>query len=225
MTIADLEKIFKDKGLLEQAFIHRSYLNESEEFSESNERLEFLGDSVLQVLTSTYLYHKFPESAEGQLTNLRSAVVRTTTLAAVARQLNLGPVLKMSKGEEDSGGRQNDSLLANTFEAILGALYLDSGIPVANRFLEEILFPKIEEIVRENIIFDYKSLVQETAQKKYKKSPSYQILTASGPDHDRLFTVGLFLRKEKIGEGTGKNKQAAEQAAAKSALEKLTPTM
>ncbi len=202
--------------------VHRSYLNESKEFGESNERLEFLGDSVLQVLTSVYLYQRFPKYTEGQLTNLRSMVVRTVSLAGVARELDLGKYLQMSRGERDSGGQNNESLLADSIEAVIGALYLDSGLEAVDDFLKEILFPKIDQILESNKIFDYKSLAQEIAQKDFKQSPVYKILQTSGPDHDRIFTVGLYLKEKLIAQGSGKSKQTAEQEAAKSTLEILT---
>lgn len=212
---------FKNSQYLKQALVHRSYLNESNEFSQSNERLEFLGDSILQVLTSTYLYHRFPDYAEGQLTNLRSMIVRTTSLAQLARELDLGKDLQMSRGEKDSGGQDNESLLADTAEAIIGALYLDSGFEAVDTFLKTVLYSKVDRILEENKVFDYKSMVQEFTQKEFKQSPIYSVLKTSGPDHNRVFTIGLYLADKLIARGQGKSKQTAQQEAAKEALEKL----
>lgn len=222
MNLSDLEEIFKNKKLFRKALVHRSFLNESREFKESNERLEFLGDSVLQLLTSQYLYERFPAYTEGQMTNLRSMIVRTGSLAQMAKNLSIGPHLQMSRGEKDSGGQANDSLLADAMEAIIGALFLDSGLEAVRTFLNETLFPGIDQILKENKVYDYKSLAQELTQRELKKSPHYEVLNSSGPDHDRTFTVGFFLGLKKISEGVGKSKQFAEQEAAKSALEKLT---
>lgn len=219
---ADLEKklgvIFKNHALLAEALTHRSFLNESQ-VRQSNERLEFLGDSVLSLLTSTKLFRLFSELPEGQLTNLRSNLVRATTLAKIARKLSLGSHLLMSRGEEKSGGRENNSLLANLFEAILGAIYLDRGLDVARSFLEKNLFPLIKPPDQEAEIFDYKSRLQELTQRQTQVSPKYKVLSETGPDHDKIFTVGVFLQEKKLAVGEGKSKQDAEQGAARLALE------
>lgn len=218
---ADLEKklgvIFRNHALLTEALTHRSFLNESQA-RQSNERLEFLGDSVLSLLTSTKLFQLFSELPEGQLTNLRSNLVRATTLAKIARKLGLGSHLLMSRGEEKSGGRENDSLLANLFEAILGAIYLDRGLDVARSFLEENLFPLIKPPDQEAEIFDHKSRLQELTQRQTQVSPKYKVLSETGPDHDKIFTVGVFLQEKKLAVGEGKSKQDAEQDAARLAL-------
>jgi ribonuclease-3 len=216
MTLEDIIGIkFNNSALLQQALVHRSYLNESKEFKESNERLEFLGDAVLSILTSEYLYRKFPASPEGRLTSARSVLVRGKTLAAVAREICLGKFLLMSRGERESGGENNPAILADAMEALIGAVYLDQGLETARHFLQRFLYERNFEAP------DYKSAVQEKAQAKLKVSPKYKVIKSSGPDHDKTFTVGIYLKEELFGEGEGKSKQEAEQAAAKIALEKL----
>ncbi|MDO8515409.1 MAG: ribonuclease III [bacterium] len=217
LNIIDIK--FNDESLLKTALTHRSYLNENKGVRESNERLEFLGDSVLSILTSEYLYKKFPEYPEGKLTNTRSVLVRGKTLALVAKELNLGEYLLMSKGEKDSGGAQNDTLLADATEALIGAIYLDQGLEVVREFLEKYLYSGNFEAV------DYKSIVQETAQSKFRVSPKYKVIEAVGPDHDKKFVIGIYFGAELMGQGEGKNKQEAEQAAAKVALDKITKTL
>lgn len=212
---------FKDPNFLQTALTHRSFLNESPDVNFSNERLEFLGDSVLSLLTSTELYNRFPSFPEGKLTNLRSSLVRTKTLADIAAKLNLGQYLRMSKGEEKSGGRQNISILADTFEAILGAIYLDQGLTSIKTLLAKHLFPKITVIESDTSIFDFKSRLQEVVQEKIKASPTYKVMSESGPDHDKIFTISVYLENKIAGTGTGKSKQEAEQTAAKDALTAL----
>ncbi len=226
--MADLKQLekqlgvqFKKPALLAQALIHRSYLNENRQIKQSNERLEFLGDSVLSILTSTALFDRFPSFPEGQLTNLRSALVRAKTLSQLAKDLRLGEYLQMSRGEEKSGGRENESLLADTFEAVLGAIYLDQGLPAANLIIEKFLLPLINKIEREESIYDYKSKLQETTQQQTKVSPVYQVTSESGPDHNKIFSVGVYLAKKLLATGQGRSKQEAEQEAAKLALAKL----
>lgn len=212
---------FKNLQLLEEAFTHRSYLNENPQRNlVSNERLEFLGDAVLSFLVSKLLFQKFPRLPEGDLTNLRSAIVCTKTLCRTAKNLNLGEKLKLSRGEETSGGRNNPSLLANTFEAFLGALYLDQGIEEAENFLKTCLFPFLSEIIKSDSYKDFKSRFQEIVQEKAKISPVYKILKTIGPDHAKKFTVGVYVKEKLIGQGSGWSKQEAEQEAAKTALEK-----
>lgn len=207
---------FQNKELLIRAFVHRSYLNEHpEEKLASNERLEFLGDAILEFLTSEFLYQKFPHFSEGELTNLRSKLVCDRSLAKIAQKLKLGDFLLLSRGEEESGGRENPSLLGNTFEAILGAIYLDQGLKAVKKFLEAHLFSTIKEVKKYR---DYKSDFQEIAQEKFKITPVYQTLEEAGPDHTKIFTVGVYLEKKLWGRGVGKSKQEAEQAAAQKAL-------
>lgn len=211
---------FKNKQLIKNAFIHRSYLNEVKIRISSNERLEFLGDSILSYLVSSFLYHEYPDFSEGQLTNLRSSMVKTSTLASVANKLNLGDYIYLSKGEEEGGGRENPSLLADCFEAFLGAVYLDQGISVVSTILKTFLYPKIAKIILDKSYKDAKSQFQELVQEKLKASPLYQVINEQGPDHIKQFTIGVFVKDVKRGEGKGKSKQEAEQNAAKSALEK-----
>lgn len=211
---------FKNKQLIKNAFIHRSYLNEVKIRISSNERLEFLGDSILSYLVSNFLYHEYPDFSEGQLTNLRSSMVKTSTLAFVANKLNLGDYIYLSKGEEEGGGRENPSLLADCFEAFLGAVYLDQGISVVSTILKTFLYPKIAKIILDKSYKDAKSQFQELVQEKLKASPLYQVINEQGPDHIKQFTIGVFVKDVKRGEGKGKSKQEAEQNAAKSALEK-----
>ncbi len=224
-NVDDLQKklniTFKDPKLLKTALTHRSYLNEEHTAKVSNERLEFLGDSVLSILVSTELYNKFKSYPEGKLTSLRSLLVKTKTLSELAKTLNLGDFLLISKGEEKSGGRNNPSLLADTFEAVLGAIYLDQGIEIAKEFLKKNLFPLITDVSENSEIQDYKSTLQETTQDKAKVSPTYQVLGESGPDHDKTFTVGVFLEGKLLAKDEGRSKQDAEQNAAKLALEAL----
>lgn len=211
---------FKDKNLIDQAFIHRSYLNESKVKTKSNERLEFLGDSILSFIVSRHLYLEYPKLPEGELTNLRSSVVKTTTLSNIARVLELGNYLKMSHGEEEGGGRSNPSILADTFEALIGAIYLDTGIQSAEIILKNYLTSMIPKIFREKTYKDAKSSFQELVQEKTKLSPLYKVMNEIGPDHAKEFTVAVFVNQTNWGEGNGKSKQEAEQHAALAALEK-----
>lgn len=212
---------FNNPSLLEKAFTHRSYLNEVKSVKQSNERLEFLGDSVLSFIISSILFAKRPADAEGDLTNLRSYIVKTHSLAEASEKLNLGSYLKLSKGEELSGGRNNTQLLANTFEALLGAVFLDQGISGAKKVVEEMLLPLFKKEVDEGPPKDSKSLLQELVQEQTKQSPKYKILNTHGPDHAKEFTVGAFIKGIEMGRGTGLSKQTAEEEAAKEALKKL----
>lgn len=212
----------QDEKLKDKAFTHRSYLNESgNDFEESNERLEYLGDAVLELAVSEHLFHYFPDRPEGDLTSIRAALVKTTTLAEVAQKLHLGDKLYMSRGEEQTGGRQNPSLLANTFEAVIGAIYLDSGFETVVEFLKKHLFTKTDEIVANNLHKDFKSSVQEKVQADGHPTPTYQVIDESGPDHIKNFTVALLVGDKEISRGSGKSKQSAQQQAAKNALAKL----
>lgn len=210
---------FKNKKLFEQAFTHRSFLNETKEKLSSNERMEFLGDSIISFVISDYLYKRYPQFDEGILTNIRSLLVNTKSLAQVAKELSFGNYLKLSKGEEDSKGRQNQSLLADCFEAFVGALYLDQGIEVVSKFLEEALIIKVEDITRNKSFKDPKSLLQEYVQSKRQNSPMYKVLEESGPAHARKFKIGAYVDNKMISEGFGKSKREAEENAAEKALE------
>lgn len=212
---------FNNQNLFEQAFTHRSYLNEAKEKLESNERLEFLGDSILSSVVSEFLYLKYPYFNEGILTNLRSMVVNTKSLAKAAKELDFGKLLKLSRGEEDSKGRENESLLANCFEAFIGAVFIDQGILQAKEFIKTTLFQQIEENVKAKTFKDPKSLLQEYVQSRKQPSPVYKVLTEEGPPHAKKFTIGVFVTNEPLGEGSGKSKQEAEENAAKQALEKI----
>lgn len=222
MTFEELQQTigitFANQELLKAAFYHRSYLNESHDVKESNERLEFLGDAVLSLLTSHFLYTKYPTDPEGTLTNIRSSLVKTKSLADSARELHLGDLLFLSRGEEDSGGRTNSSLLADTFEALLGAIFLDQGIETARKFLAGHLYPKVDEIVRNKSYIDYKSLLQEIIQSESRISPTYSVTKSEGPDHAKTFWVEAKADTKILGSGMGKSKQEAESAAAESAL-------
>lgn len=213
---------FKDEKLFQLAFIHRSYLNEAKDVAESNERLEFLGDSILSFVVSEHLYKSYPDFDEGILTNLRSLVVNTKSLAKTAKKLNFGKYLNLSKGEEDSGGRQNDSILANTFEAVIGAIFLDQGIDAVKTFLFAVLIPEIETYVQKRVFKDPKSLLQEHVQARKQNSPVYKVLHEEGPAHAKQFTIGVFVEDHQLGEGKGKSKQEAEELAAEQALEKIS---
>jgi ribonuclease-3 len=225
MTFEDLQKTtgvtFKDPELLKLAFVHRSHLNEDKHMHTSNERLEFLGDSVLSVLTSHFLYRTYPEYPEGTLTNIRSSLVKTTSLSDISGSLGLGELLFLSHGEESSGGRTNQSLLADVFEAFLGAIYLDQGMEAARKFLEKYLFPKAEGIIATKSYIDYKSLLQELIQQDSRISPTYHVVKSEGPDHARIFWIEAKAGGKVLGAGSGKSKQEAEQEAALAALEKL----
>jgi ribonuclease-3 len=212
---------FKNQKLLHQAFVHRSYLNEAKEDLESNERLEFLGDSILSFVVSEHLYITYPQFDEGILTNLRSLVVNTKSLAKTAKRLGFGDHLMLSRGEEDSKGRENESILANTFESVIGALFMDQGIDAVKTFLFAVLIPNIEEYVQKKVFKDPKSLLQEYVQSKKQNSPVYKVLHEEGPAHAKLFTIGVFVENELMGEGQGKSKQEGEEKAAEQALEKI----
>lgn len=210
---------FIHEDLLERAFNHRSFLNETKIKIESNERLEFLGDTVLSFLVSDFLYNSYPLYSEGYLTNLRSSLVKTTTLARIALDLHLGNYLRLSKGEEESGGRNNSSLMADTFEALIGAIFLDLGLKSAKKVIENLMFPLLPGIIKDKSYKDAKSTFQETVQESTKNSPLYQVIKETGPDHSKEFTVGVYVNSQLLGTGVGRNKQEAEQLAATNALE------
>lgn len=211
---------FKNKSLLREAITHRSYLNEHQhEKLNSNERLEFLGDAVLEFAASKILFERFLGETEGFLTACRSQVVQTKTLSRLATNLDLGSYLLLSKGEEDGGGRKNQALLENAFEALVGAIFLDLGIQKATEFVSEHFLPLIENLKLEDLK-DAKSLLQEKTQEKEKITPSYRVLGEIGPDHAKTFTVGVYLGKNRISTGQGRSKQEAEEEAARTALEK-----
>lgn len=226
MNLSLLEKKlgvnFKNSALLQQSLIHRSYLNEhqNENFC-SNERLEFLGDAVLELLVSRKIYQDFPNLPEGTLTAIRSRIVCTESLAQIAAELDLGRFLLLSRGEEDGGGRENPTLLANCLEAIIGAIYLDQGDKNIEKFFETYFTPKIPSFTDENLK-DAKSLLQERTQETEKFTPYYKVLDQEGPDHAKTFTVGVFLGEKRLAQAKGRSKQEAEEAAARLALENFT---
>ncbi|MES2931061.1 MAG: ribonuclease III [Patescibacteria group bacterium] len=212
--------VFRDKQLLQQAFIHRSYINENSgsKFSH-NERLEFLGDAVLELIITDYLYKKYPDRDEGELTAYRSALVNAVIIGEAAHELEMNEYLLLSKGEAKDIGKARNYILANTYEAYVGAVYLDQGYDIAREFISRTLFGKIDMIVAKKLWRDAKSLVQEKAQEYVGVTPVYKVLHESGPDHDKHFTIGIFFGEDRIAEGKGKSKQEAEQAAARAALE------
>jgi ribonuclease-3 len=212
---------FKDLDLFVEALTHRSYLNEHREHAgRHNERLEFLGDAVLELAATRFLYMKFPTKPEGDLTAFRAALVNTVSLAGVAAALGVSDMLLLSKGEARDTGRARDVILANAFGAITGALYLDQGYDAAEAFLAQHLFPKIDDVIQKRAWQDAKSRFQEAAQEKKGITPSYKTVSETGPDHDKHFTVAVCVGAEEVAQGEGKSKQDAEQAAAQAALEK-----
>ena len=217
-----LQTKVENADLFRTAFTHRSYLNEHPDYQNpSNERLEFLGDAVLQLLSSEYLYRHFPSSPEGDLTNYRAAIVCTHSLAEESRRMGYGEFLLLSHGEEQTGGRNREYILANTFEAVLGALYMDKGLDVCRELVQRELLYKMDSIVEGEKYKDAKSHFQEIAQEKYGSTPTYEVVDSWGLDHEKTFRIAVFVNKEKFGEGEGRSKQKAEQEAAKQALDKL----
>jgi len=219
---AALQLTFSNKALLQRALTHRSYLNENPDYPlEDNERLEFLGDAILDFITGEYLYHRFPEVAEGRLTNLRSALVRTERLAMYAVDLNLGKHLFLGRGEEESGGRTRSAILCDAFEALLGALYLDQGIEITREFVYKMIEPALQEILASDSEKDAKSQLQEVAQSHCQLTPTYRTVKEQGPDHAKEFTVEAIIGDKAYGTGKGNSKQNAAQAAAQEALKAL----
>jgi len=210
---------FSDHNLLRSAITHRSYLNEHKEVTwDHNERLEFLGDAVLELVVTDFLFKKYTDKPEGELTAVRAALVNTVSLSAASEALGVNEFLLMSKGEAKDMGRARQYILANTFEACIGAIYMDQGYEAAQQFIATNLFPKTEEIVDKRLWQDPKSRFQELAQEHHSVTPTYETVAQEGPDHDRVFTVGVFLRKDQVAVGTGRSKQEAEQAAALAAM-------
>ncbi len=212
---------FNNQKLLRQAFVHRSYLNEAKQKEYSNERLEFLGDSILSYVVSQYLYNEYPNYEEGILTNLRAQLVNTTSLAESAKELGFGEKLILSKGEEESKGRQNQTILANCFESFVGALFLDQGIGKVTEFVNQTLIPKADKLVRDKSFKDAKSLLQEKIQSQEKTSPIYKVLKEEGPAHAKQFTIGAYSGNKLLSKGTGKSKHLAELDAAQKALKSI----
>jgi len=214
---------FKRKTLIQEAITHKSFAHENpRESTLFNERLEFLGDAVLSLIISEYLFKEYPEYTESQLSRLRAYAVRESTLVEVARDLNLGTFLRLGRGEEISGGRGKSSILANAFEALIGAIYIDGGIKRAREFILKNLLDKIEEIIRKDLVFDYKSKLQEIAQAEFGVLPRYVINREEGPEHDKTFEVNVYIKNKLYGTGRGKSKKSAQQLAAKAGIKRLT---
>lgn len=212
--------VFRDKALLKQAFTHRSYINENRDSKlKHNERLEFLGDAVLELVITDFLYGRLKSSNEGEMTSLRSALVNADTCAAVAQTLGANDFLLLSKGEAKDNGRARQYILANTLEALIGAIYIDQGYEIAKNFILTHVAPLVEDILKDGAWIDAKSLFQEKAQEYVGVTPTYKTVHESGPDHDKHFTVSVSVGSEVYGEGEGKSKQDAEQEAARVALE------
>jgi len=212
---------FKDKELLTQAFCHRSYLNENPTFLNGhNERMEFLGDAVLEIVVSEYLFKNYPEKEEGILTSLRAALVNSKMLCKIAKELGFSKFLLLSKGEKKETGRARQEILGNTFEAFIGAMYLDKGHDACREFIETHLLKELPSILENDEFIDSKSKFQQVAQEKRKITPRYEVLKEWGPDHAKQFMAGVFLGDELIAQGEGLSKQEAEEAAAKIALDK-----
>jgi len=218
-SLADrLDLQFSDYLLLSRALTHRSYLNEHPEALEDNERLEFLGDAVLDFLVGAWLYNRFPEMTEGELTRLRSALVRTEQLAEFSTEIGLGNSMRLGRGEAESGGRKREALLCATFEALVGALYLDSGISAVKDFIEPILENVADEILASGATQDSKSRLQEWAQANGNGAPTYRTISATGPDHAKVFEVEVYINGDKMGSGKGNSKQSAAKLAASEAM-------
>lgn len=212
---------FSDISLLREAFTHRSYLNEHKNLKTGhNERLEFLGDAVLELVVTEYLFTKYPDEPEGRLTAYRSALVNTNSIADAAVRWKMNDFLLLSRGESKDTGRARQYILANTFEAVIGAIYLDQGYAAAKDFIGRSLFSEVDRIVRERLWQDAKSRFQEESQERIGITPSYVVQKESGPDHDKRFVVGLYIGTDLVATGEGRSKQDAEQAAARAGLER-----
>jgi len=218
-----LEKLigikFNDSELIIRAFTHKSYINENREKGlKNNERLEFLGDAVLELAATRHLFDKCPDESEGVLTSFRSALVKGQHLAEVSKELELGQYLLLSNGEEKSGGREKNYILANTVEALIGAIYLEHGFEQTEEFIKKFILKKLDEIIEHGLYIDSKSQFQEICQEKEDTTPHYEVLNEQGPDHDKEFTMGAYIGEELVAEGTGSSKQKAEDEAARNAL-------
>jgi len=226
MDLAGFQKTidvtFNDEVLLKEALTHRSYLNEDTTWSpQHNERLEFLGDAVLELITTDYLFRTYPQYDEGRLTSVRAALVNYQNLASVARTISLEGALKMSKGEAKDIGRAREVILANACEALLGAMYLDGGYDITKEFVTKHVLCDAESVIANNLDKDAKSSLQELAQERFKVTPHYDVIEEYGPDHKKVFRVGVFLDTKEVAQGEGLSKQDAEIEAAKKALHAL----
>lgn len=218
-----LSTLFKDKQLFETALTHRSFIHEDSKRSSfsSNERLEFLGDAVLNFLTASWLYERFPKRSEGELTALRAALVRAKSLAQFAQELSLGPQVRISQSEEQRAARERPALLADTFEALVGAIYLDQGLETVWGFVQPFFEREVERVLTGKVEFDYRTRLQELVQAQANIVPTYQVIATTGPDHRRLFTTQVLIGEKVWGQGSGPTKQAAAQEAARVALETI----
>src|SRR3989344_3197269 len=211
---------FFDRALFKKAFTHRSYFNENRKTNlEHNELLEFLGDAVLELIVTAHLYEKYPTYNEGEMTSLRSALVNANTMAEMASKIKMNDFMLLSRGEAKDTGRARQYILANAIEALIGAIFLDQGYKITEKFVGEQLFPLLPKIIKEGFWLDAKSRFQEKSQEIASTTPSYETLKETGPDHGKHFTIRVFLGKEKVAEGEGKSKQDAEQAAARAGLQ------
>lgn len=213
---------FNNKDLLKQALVHRSYLNEHPDFPlNHNERLEFLGDAVLELIVTEYLFKNYPEREEGELTNWRASLVNAKMLSTIADEIKIEGRLYLSKGEaKDKDSKARQFILADAVEAIIGSIYLDSGTEAAEKFIQEKIISKLDYILENKLYFDPKSKFQEMAQEKYSITPHYKVLSESGPDHDKIFEVGLYLSEELVSRGKGSSKQEAQVKAAEAGTKK-----
>lgn len=227
MDLAALQKSlgisFNNPSLLEQALVHSSCVNENPAVAASNERLEFLGDAVLGLIIAQELYRRLPQSSEGEMTELRSWLVRGGALASLAKAISLGNYLYLGKGEETSGGRQKPANLAGALEAVIAAIFLDQGFKITEDFIFSLMDKELDRVLSQGIEPDYKSQLQELIQARHQPAPTYQVIEATGPNHDRKFTVEVRLGDTVLGRGSGKSKKSAEEKAARSALEQLPP--
>ncbi len=214
--------VFKDKNLLENAFIHRSYLNEHKNSKlPSNERLEFLGDSVLSLITSVYLFKNYPNLKEGDYTEIKSAIVKMDSLAEASKKISLNEYLILSKGEEKGDGKKNNNILADCFEALIAVIFLDQNFEKSYTFVVDFLFKeKLDYLFKNNLYLSSKSKLQEFIQRKYKLTPIYKVLEEKGPEHKRAFKIGVYFNNKLLGQGTAPSKKEAEEEAAKEALVK-----
>ena len=214
-----MEINFGNPDLLDQVFVHRSYVNEHRNESiEDNERLEFLGDAVLELAATKHLFEKCPDKDEGQMTSFRSALVKGKHLAEIAESLELGKYLYLSNGEEKSGGREKKYILANVLEALIGAIYVEQGYVIAEKFIEKFILQRLDDIINMGKHIDAKSQFQELCQEKEEVTPHYQVMEEQGPDHDKNFVMGAYINTQFIAQGNGSSKQKAEEEAAKNAL-------
>lgn len=216
--IKKLDYKFNDVNLLKNALVHSSYANEVRGDIRSNERLEFLGDSILSIVVSEHIFNKYPNMPEGELTKLRASLVCEKSLCVFSRELGIGDFLLLGKGEDKNGGRERDSILADAFEAVLAAIYIDGGMLAAKKHILNTVLRDLEHHSEEEIFKDYKTLLQEIIQRNPEESVSYILINEQGPDHDKLFTVEVHLNSNVIGQGSGKSKKQAEQMAACQAL-------